>query len=540
MFLATAALAVETAPAREAALARFALFLGAAGLYYAAANTPSRAKGAPASIMTAVALLLWVYFATQHVWTVYAAKSSIIGQLGLLLNRWAPDLGLPKLRHNEVASLLAVSLPLAAVPLARAWTGARRKPPAGQWFWAAGFGLAALGLALAESLSSALAAAAAAATAGWWWLAGRLATRTGQDRPRLFAIGLGLAIATGGLMLMLAPGRAAAVLGTLPGLTGAQGRAAVFAQVWRLARDTPFTGAGLAAFPGYYSTYVLGIPSLMLTQAHNAYLNVLLEQGWPGLLSYLAVLAAGWAAAARQWQAADPEQRLWALAGGLGLTVVILQGLGDGTLVASWAALALLVPAGLAAGPEAQRRRNPLRGRGGLVAAGLALAGLAAAGGLTWRGWLAAWHADWGTVGFARVQLADWPTGQWSTGEEAPELEATRGAFERALALDPDNVTAHYRLGLLAELERDFATAARHLEQAHAADPGHRGIRKALAYAYVWLGETPAALPLLATLPETAGELSVYAWWWRTQGRADLARRAETTLTAVSRAVSSP
>jgi lipopolysaccharide biosynthesis regulator YciM len=129
-------------------------------------------------------------------------------------------------------------------------------------------------------------------------------------------------------------------------------------------------------------------------------------------------------------------------------------------------------------------------------------------------------------VRFAQAQLAAFPTGEWSTGEEAPVLETTRPLFERALALDRRNVTAHYRLGLLAGLERDFDRAAAHLAAAYAADAGHRGVQKALAYTYVWLGQLERAQPLLAALPEARRELEAYAWWWRLQGREDLAERA--------------
>jgi hypothetical protein len=292
----------------------------------------------------------------------------------------------------------------------------------------------------------------------------------------------------------------------------------------------PYTGAGLAAFPSYYSTYSRGIPFFFLAHAHNAYLNVLLEQGWLGLASYAALLAGCFLAAVRQWQHRDNEQRLWALAGGLGVVAAALHGLGEATLAASPAALVLLAPAGIAARPAEPGSRGPELGRAGdrraWGAAAIGAAALLLGAALAWRGWLAAWHANWGAVRFAQAQLADFPTGQWSTGTEAPALEATRPLFERALALNPSNMTAHYRLGLLAMLERDFDRAAAHLAAAYAADPGHRGVQKALAYTYVWLGQVDRARPLLAALPEAGRELDNYAWWWRQQGRADLAERA--------------
>jgi hypothetical protein len=53
-----------------------------------------------------------------------------------------------------------------------------------------------------------------------------------------------------------------------------------------------------------------------------------------------------------------------------------------------------------------------------------------------------------------------------------------------------------------------------------------------LAYTEVWLGDYAAAQPLLAQLPEARSEMDVYAWWWTTQGRPELATRAAEMLAA--------
>ena len=94
------------------------------------------------------------------------------------------------------------------------------------------------------------------------------------------------------------------------------------------------------------------------------------------------------------------------------------------------------------------------------------------------------------------------------------------------MAINPYNETALYRLALLAGERRDYATAVANLAPVQRADPGHRGINKALGYAYVWIGDLQDARPLLKLVPEASNEMSVYTWWWGTQGRADLAQRA--------------
>jgi hypothetical protein len=75
-------------------------------------------------------------------------------------------------------------------------------------------------------------------------------------------------------------------------------------------------------------------------------------------------------------------------------------------------------------------------------------------------------------------------------------------------------------------LARDYATAVYYLETAHQIDATHRGIRKALGYSYVWMGEFSKALNLVNVLPEAEREMKSYAGWWGEQGRPDLAEKA--------------
>jgi len=126
----------------------------------------------------------------------------------------------------------------------------------------------------------------------------------------------------------------------------------------------------------------------------------------------------------------------------------------------------------------------------------------------------------------AQVELDDFPSGRWQDGSKLPRLAGAEALLIRAHQIDPGNVTASYRLGLIAMLRRDYVTAQGYLENAHAHDPGQRGVHKALGYCYVWLGDFERAGKLLATLPEAKSELEAYVEWWKEQGRLDLAERA--------------
>jgi hypothetical protein len=308
-----------------------------------------------------------------------------------------------------------------------------------------------------------------------------------------------------------------------------------------MAGDFLLTGGGLASFPGLYSRYVLLIPVLFTTTSHNLYLDVLTELGVAGLVSFMA-LACGsiWLLRTRGLRPPtvhDPALRLPAAALG-SIAALVIMGLIEDPLFATQGLGFLLLPFGMAAAvvgePGRLRAERSAAAKPGLhraIAARRLWAIAIAVGALLllsfYRQVLSAGLADVGSVLLARVELRGWPTAQ-DNGVALSEARALAGdLFSRAVALDPGNLGANYRLGLMAMDERDFARARSPLQTAAAKDPGHRGVRKALAYDLTWLGALDEALPLFEGIPEAAQELGVYAWWWGTQGRDDLAERAE-------------
>ena len=133
----------------------------------------------------------------------------------------------------------------------------------------------------------------------------------------------------------------------------------------------------------------------------------------------------------------------------------------------------------------------------------------------------------------AKVELADFPTGSWDEGQPEDLYSPAEALFQRALTYEPANPRAHYRLGLIAMLKRDFPAAVNHLEIAYQGDPYHRGMIKALGLSYLWNGQIEASLPLLSLIPESNQEVEVYTWWWGEQNRPDLATNAEQYLELV-------
>jgi tetratricopeptide (TPR) repeat protein len=379
------------------------------------------------------------------------------------------------------------------------------------------------GVLMTQSRAGWLAIAGALGLGVFWVVIGPLARRVNLPQWAIFWIGLGFALGVVAGIVISKPELVTTVFGNLPGPNSSMSRIVIYKQVWRLAQDTPFTGGGLAAFPGLYSTYVLSIPTLYLTHAHNSLLNLLVEQGWLGAGSYgLALALVAWFGVLR-FNELGRQERAIASAGLLGLAVIIFNGLGDATLVASRVTPAILVPLGLALCGQTKFDSIWKPGRWWLVA--VVLVGVGAA--IFYKPLLAQWHANLGVLAQDKVALKNWPTNEWDVVSKTDQYQPAQQEFAQALAIDPDNRTALYRTGLIAMDALDFKTAADNLQRVYDVDPVQRATIKNLGYAYAWLGEYDRAKPLLSTIAESEGELQIYGWWWlNKRGRTDLAENA--------------
>jgi tetratricopeptide (TPR) repeat protein len=305
-----------------------------------------------------------------------------------------------------------------------------------------------------------------------------------------------------------------------------------------LIADFPFTGGGLAAFAGLFSQYIRITPFFLFAYSHNFYLDVTLEQGVVGgLVSLWIFLGSGWLLARQVFAGHKDSKTAWLTSAALASWLVIcLHGLVDDALYGMNGTPLLFFLPGIAvalsqANPPAVLDHGKTKARAiehlWLAAAVLSILVLLVAI-LRWSTQARAyWYANLGAVRMARSELEDWPTNQWNENPDISSFAPAIGYFSRALERDPENRISHHRLGLIAMQARDYGTAQSHLEAAHAQKPGHRGIRKALGYCYVWNGQLDRAADLLKEIPEAEYELGVYVWWWGQQGRKDLANQAE-------------
>ena len=569
LFIISALVALWAAPNQPAGFVRFCLFLTTISLFYTLVNSDFRALEIFSNGLIALAGVIGVFLASQIDWAQGMARFEVTEKIALWLNDLIPHFGLnlPHLNaiRNISASFLALSLTIA---FARFIVGIRKDKSSGNLrifpgraslsvnYWMAGLGfvLVFVGLSLTESRTPWMVFALMLALWIWWWLTNILSIRLSLPRAKFFLVSLGVVVTLAGLIVIRQP-QFLSVITKIPGPKDYLNRAEIYSQSWRLAQDTPLTGGGLAAYPALYSSYIRVIPHnafLSEDTGNNAYLNILVEQGWLGALSYIILLGSSLILAVQRYDRTENEYRSFVIAGIFGILFVLFHGFVHAALVGTRAIPALLIPAGLAlSGSE----KNPdsaivnknyleLSGVHGLdrirkVTFAVALAAATIAMLLAFRKpILSIWFSNLGAVRMAKIELSDFPSGKWDDGSNIAALSEARDLFRKALPCNPSNRTANHRLGLIALLGRDFPAAENYLERAHRLDLKHRGIRKALGYSYAWAGQPQRAIPLLVEIPEAKGEMRIFIRWWGTQKQVELSGRAARMLMFLEAAVS--
>jgi tetratricopeptide (TPR) repeat protein len=283
-----------------------------------------------------------------------------------------------------------------------------------------------------------------------------------------------------------------------------------------------------------YSQYIMVTPFLLFEYSHNFLLDVALEQsvfGWLaiviifGISTYFLVkFIAG--------SSRDSELRIFAEATLTSVLVVLLHGLVDDALYSNAGSPLLFLLPGMAIGivkfgQSIQVKRTDQRNfQKWLVPIGITFV-MIGLGVVAWRKpLLGIWHANLGAVSMAQYELAGWPTNKWNSNPDVSRLEPAREGFQRAIKMNPNNRTAHHRLGLIALQGGQYEEAQDQLGEAYRIDNNHRGIQKAYGYASAWAGNYDQAARILAEIPEAEYELSKYAIWWKHLGRIDLASQA--------------
>lgn len=506
---------------------KFFLIVASVLLFLAISSQPEENLLWVSAGMFCAGLGVSAFFLLTHDFLDSPRRLGIVNIMGGWIMHIRPVLGWEPIHPNYASGIAAVTSPFGLYLLWRI----RRGNVHTHWtpFASAGMGIILFTIFMATSRGVFLAMAVALGVFVIWRIVQSVGINLrlggGEIFPSLIVVYLAAAV----LLLYIGP----AFIGGQAVESSPYGdgtRAEVFERSAYLVADFPFTGGGLGSYPGLYSQYILGIPYYYLPNAHNMFLDVFIEQGFPGGLCFLALYLAGiWRAALTIAKTDSPEMRAYC---GLALAALILafiHGMVDDYLYNGKGAILSMVPLGFAAIPmrntgSADRKTKTSTGFVILSACVLAV-GLLMANLDRIRSY---WHSNIGAVQMARVDLAGFPVNQWTGMETLPRLTPAESSLLSSMEADPANPTANHRLGLIAMARRDFPSAIVYLEAAHLHLPGHRGITKSLGYCYIWLGEFEKALKTLSAIPEAKDELDVYAWWWQVQGREDLSGRAST------------
>lgn len=561
LFLTTSSVALWATYQRDVTLAnvpfdtavgwqKYGLIVAALLLGLALSRLPNASAvwGATAGLV-ALAAAAGGYFLLTEDFATGPAKFALLGRIGAALQAARPALPLHPVGSNQAGAVTAMMTPLAVELVLAGWRGRRER--AGRLALATAaicLPIIAAGLLLSASRGAWLALAAALLLWAAWAAGGRLPALAGRRADRLLLPAAALLVA----LLVTRP----ALIGFIQSFLGEGiNRLELMRLSALLAYDHPFTGVGLGTYPMIFSSYVLLIHVGFIGSAHNLYVDLAAEQGIPGLLAFLAIVAVAlrlaWVAGCREAGApgrqGDKEtrgqgERGLPLAGAVAMLIVLLlHGLVDDPIYSRRASLLfLLAPMGLIAGVwrAADRGARSVPQSSGLryrllAAAAAALILLATL--IARRPILAAWHANLAALDQTRAELTayrwpDYPI-QDALRRQLPgypppvNLAPAIARYRAALALDPGNVTANRRLGQIDLSLGDYAAARGHLEAAYAVAPWQRPTRQLLGELWAAEGRTADAAALWRSMDLGAGQIPLRIWWRQAWGEREAAER---------------
>jgi putative inorganic carbon (hco3(-)) transporter len=534
IFLLTAFIGIFTAFNPENAWAKFWLIVSGVLLYYTYAGQPKENTWTIAGYISFIGVALATFFLFTNNWEIYPAKVGFLNQIGLWWMKIRPATNVVGTHPNNAAGVIGFILPFLIAIGIRAWK--EKRILSGLWAVVGGIPMV-VAFIMATSRGASLALIAGL---GIWfvWGGSHLAARFIHQKAKTIFISalILIGILSAGITLSF-PGGLESLFNSLNGLPIAMSRLDLANSSLRLVGDFSITGAGLNTFPGLFSQYILNSPNYFILYSHNFYLDIALEQGFIGLLAFCTIhFGSIWMALSAGWK--KPGALLvWAALAGL--IVAALHGLVDNVLYGPNDAPILFWLPGLAfAMIRASSQENHLVQDHGNIKANRfrkrpiiwgILASVIMICIMTFslqKPILGAWYANLGSIRMAQVDLVDFPWNSWNDGRNIDKYQESKAYFLIALANNPFNHTANYRLGLIAMLGKDFPAAVTYLESAYAIDKDHRGVTKSLGYSYVWIGQYALALPLLQKIPESQQEMETYTWWWTTQNRPDLSANA--------------
>ena len=265
-------------------------------------------------------------------------------------------------------------------------------------------------------------------------------------------------------------------------VTSFKSRLQLARQTYYLIADFPFTGGGLASFPGFFSQYILAIPFFMFGYSHNLYLDLALEQGIIGLIfwSFIIFLGARNLAKSIRMDREREQPKLLASAIYASLIIFLLHGILDDPIYSNaWGLPLLFVIPGYSLALSDRQMiifRTTIKKYGQISLVTLAI--ISGVMILNYKPFFASWYANIGAIKMAKIELENWPRGEWASGDQSDTYLSVENYFHQSISYQELHPTSQYHLGLIAMSGLDFDLALDYLETAFDIFPEHRGIKK--------------------------------------------------------------
>ena len=535
-FLLTALVGVWAAYNPQAAFHKFLIILAGVLIFTALTELEPDKITWFFGLVSLTALAIAGYFLLSHDWINIPADFGPIDRIG---QAWmAIRLNLPSIFDNAniPAGILGVMLPFVV-----AFTWFAQTNSYQGWRWLGWLSLTSVGVAIFMSSSRAVWGVLVVGLGVWaWWeICYRGADRFKWNPRLLFLTTTAIVSAAWLYYITYVLAQYHIDASVVPGDASAIIRAKLYHQTTDLIPDFWLTGGGLQSFAGLYSEYILDIPYLYFKYAHNLWLDIALEQGILGILSFLVICGLTMVMLFRRLPQASslpkPDRAIL-----ISLLISYFVFIGHGFVDDAFYGIAgtpflFIIPGFLVSlereglsGVEADKQSLPISKKVNVnqVLPGLVILVGAAISFITIPALKGAVLANLGAVKMAKMELAGFPLNTWEDGLSGSDFNTERELFQAVLANDPDQRTSNHCLGRIALQAGEYQEAVNFLKTAHEVDPNHAGIQKTLGFAYVWTGDFDQAYAMIAKYPEAITELDSYYYWWQIQGKPTLSANA--------------
>ena len=533
LFVLSAWVGTQTAYDPGPAWAKFWLVVGAWGLYYAFVHQPDARHlyGALAFCGLFGVALTGYYFLTNDWWATHTVKIPGLVALSEAISNILPRLSTHSISPNVTGGMLAMVLPfyVPLINLTRKRAGVLNlRHTNRRWlrfFWYLAAGWTGLGLLVTTSRGAWVATFAGFALWFLWWIIGLWCRRT--RKTSMWPVRLWI---TAGVLCMVAVIGVTAITLIVtrgwPGSDALTNRLTLFQDTLLLARDYTFTGLGLGAFLMNFSIYTLLIHVGYIFGSHNFLLDLLVEQGIPGLGIYLGLVTAVFITGLRHLRRAESANR-WPIEAGLvTLAVILIHGMVDDALYGSRGLLLLFIPMSItivsSRSIPAELKPLPIQTKRAVLALAIAICAVLLGAWIMRSSLMASFYASRGAVAQAGIELASYDTERFGerpmdTVRREVNLDPAIAWFEQALQWDPANLTAHQRLASIDLSRGAYESALAHM--AAAWDAGHRDSVTRLLYGDALLadGQIQPAVSVIEGLTWATARLDGQAWsrYWK-------------------------